>query len=418
MDKQIRMEEYAGYQYIEGGVCAAQGFTANGLNCGLNPDKAKNDLGMVYSERLCTAAAVYTTNKVKGAPVLVTKRHLGMSGGRAKAVIVNSKNANTCNADGVEIAEKISELAAQALEIRPEEVIIASTGVIGQPMSPEPFAAHMQELAAGLSREGHTAAAAAIMTTDTVRKEVAVEFQIAGRKCRLGGMAKGSGMIHPNMGTMLSFITTDCAISSEMLDKALKADVKKTFNRVTVDGDTSTNDMCCILANGMAGNLPVEQEGPDYDAFCAALHMVTEDLARKIAADGEGASKLMTCTVSGALDEDTAEQLCKSICSSSLVKAAIFGSDANWGRVLCAMGYSGAAFNTEEVTVEFASKAGTVTVCEKGRGLDFNEELAKEILDQEEVEINVTLQEGSGNVTCWGCDLTYDYVKINGDYRT
>ena len=225
-------------------------------------------------------------------------------------------------------------------------------------------------------------------------------------------------MIHPNMGTMLSFITTDCAISSEMLDKALKADVKKTFNRVTVDGDTSTNDMCCILANGMAGNLPVEQEGPDYDAFCAALHMVTEDLARKIAADGEGASKLMTCTVSGALDEDTAEQLCKSICSSSLVKAAIFGSDANWGRVLCAMGYSGAAFNTEEVTVEFASKAGTVTVCEKGRGLDFNEELAKEILDQEEVEINVNLQEGSGNVTCWGCDLTYDYVKINGDYRT
>ena len=274
MDKQIRMEEYAGYQYIEGGVCAAQGFTANGLNCGLNPDKAKNDLGMVYSERLCTAAAVYTTNKVKGAPVLVTKRHLGMSGGRAKAVIVNSKNANTCNADGVEIAEKISELAAQALEIRPEEVIIASTGVIGQPMSPEPFAAHMQELAAGLSREGHTAAAAAIMTTDTVRKEVAVEFQIAGRKCRLGGMAKGSGMIHPNMATTLNFITTDAAVSTEMLQTALSDIVEITYNCLSIDGDTSTNDMVSIMANGAAGNPEITMDGTEYQSFRQALYIV------------------------------------------------------------------------------------------------------------------------------------------------
>lgn len=270
----MKMEEYAGYQYIEGGVCAAQGFTANGLNCGLNPDKAKNDLGMVYSERLCTAAAVYTTNKVKGAPVLVTKRHLGMSGGRAKAVIVNSKNANTCNADGVEIAEKISELAAQALEIRPEEVIIASTGVIGQPLSPEPFAAHMQELAAGLSREGHTAAAAAIMTTDAVRKEVAVEFQIAGRKCRLGGMAKGSGMIHPNMATTLNFITTDAAVSTEMLQTALSDIVEITYNCLSIDGDTSTNDMVSIMANGAAGNPEITMDGTEYQSFRQALYIV------------------------------------------------------------------------------------------------------------------------------------------------
>ena len=351
---------------------------------------------------------------MKAAPILLTMENL--SNGKARAVIVNSGNANACAPFGIENARREAMAAARALHVAMEDVVVASTGVIGQTLSVECIEEHAGSME--MKYGNSMAAAEAIMTTDTKVKTIAVEFEADGKTCHIGGICKGSGMIHPNMGTMLSFITTDCAISSEMLDKALKADVKKTFNRVTVDGDTSTNDMCCILANGMAGNLPVEQEGPDYDAFCAALHMVTEDLARKIAADGEGASKLMTCTVSGALDEDTAEQLCKSICSSSLVKAAIFGSDANWGRVLCAMGYSGAAFNTEEVTVEFASKAGTVTVCEKGRGLDFNEELAKEILDQEEVEINVTLQEGSGNVTCWGCDLTYDYVKINGDYRT
>ena len=418
---------------IDGGVCAAKGFKAGAIRCGIRKSQTKKDLAMILSDCECSAAAVYTTNRVKAAPILLTMDNL--SNGKARAVIVNSGNANACAPFGIENARREAMAAARALHVAMEDVVVASTGVIGQTLSVECIEEHAGSME--MKYGNSMAAAEAIMTTDTKVKTIAVEFEADGKTCHIGGICKGSGMIHPNMGTMLSFITTDCAISSEMLDKALKADVKKTFNRVTVDGDTSTNDMCCILANGMAGNLPVEQEGPDYDAFCAALHMVTEDLARKIAAggeggrqvknieivikmaaEGEGASKLMTCTVSGALDEDTAEQLCKSICSSSLVKAAIFGSDANWGRVLCAMGYSGAAFNTEEVTVEFASKAGTVTVCEKGRGLDFNEELAKEILDQEEVEINVTLQEGSGNVTCWGCDLTYDYVKINGDYRT
>ena len=399
---------------IDGGVCAAKGFKAGAIRCGIRKSQTKKDLAMILSDCECSAAAVYTTNRVKAAPILLTMENL--SNGKARAVIVNSGNANACAPFGIENARREAMAAARALHVAMEDVVVASTGVIGQTLSVECIEEHAGSME--MKYGNSMAAAEAIMTTDTKVKTIAVEFEADGKTCHIGGICKGSGMIHPNMGTMLSFITTDCAISSEMLDKALKADVKKTFNRVTVDGDTSTNDMCCILANDMAGNLPVEQEGPDYDAFCAALHMVTEDLARKIAADGEGASKLMTCTVSGALDEDTAEQLCKSICSSSLVKAAIFGSDANWGRVLCAMGYSGAAFNTEEVTVEFASKAGTVTVCEKGRGLDFNEELAKEILDQEEVEINVTLQEGSGNVTCWGCDLTYDYVKINGDYRT
>ena len=399
---------------IDGGVCAAKGFKAGAIRCGIRKSQTKKDLAMILSDCECSAAAVYTTNRVKAAPILLTMENL--SNGKARAVIVNSGNANACAPFGIENARREAMAAARALHVAMEDVVVASTGVIGQTLSVECIEEHAGSME--MKYGNSMAAAEAILTTDTKVKTIAVEFEADGKTCHIGGICKGSGMIHPNMGTMLSFITTDCAISSEMLDKALKADVKKTFNRVTVDGDTSTNDMCCILANGMAGNLPVEQEGADYDAFCAALHMVTEDLARKIAADGEGASKLMTCTVSCALDEDTAEQLCKSICSSSLVKAAIFGSDANWGRVLCAMGYSGAAFNTEEVTVEFASKAGTVTVCEKGRGLDFNEELAKEILDQEEVEINVTLQEGSGNVTCWGCDLTYDYVKINGDYRT
>ncbi|MFQ7583934.1 MAG: bifunctional glutamate N-acetyltransferase/amino-acid acetyltransferase ArgJ [[Clostridium] symbiosum] len=399
---------------IDGGVCAAKGFKAGAIRCGIRKSQTKKDLAMILSDCECSAAAVYTTNRVKAAPILLTMENL--SNGKARAVIVNSGNANACAPFGIENARREAMAAARALHVAMEDVVVASTGVIGQTLSVECIEEHAGSME--MKYGNSMAAAEAIMTTDTKVKTIAVEFEADGKTCHIGGICKGSGMIHPNMGTMLSYITTDCAISSEMLDKALKADVKKTFNRVTVDGDKSTNYMCCILANGMAGNLPVEQEGPDYDAFCAALHMVTEDLARKIAADGEGASKLMTCTVSGALDEDTAEQLCKSICSSSLVKAAIFGSDANWGRVLCAMGYSGAAFNTEEVTVEFASKAGTVTVCEKGRGLDFNEELAKEILDQEEVEINVNLQEGSGNVTCWGCDLTYDYVKINGDYRT
>ena len=399
---------------IDGGVCAAKGFKAGAMRCGIRKSQTKKDLAMILSDCECSAAAVYTTNRVKAAPILLTMEHL--KNGKARAVIVNSGNANACAPFGIENARREAMAAARALNVPLEDVIVASTGVIGQTLNVECIEENAGNME--MKYDNSLTAAEAIMTTDTKVKTVAVEFELEGTTCRIGGICKGSGMIHPNMGTMLSFITTDCAISPEMIQKALKADVKKTFNRVTVDGDTSTNDMCTVLANGMAGNETITQEGANFDAFCEALHAVTEDLARKIAGDGEGASKLMTCTVAGAFDEDTAELLCKSICSSSLVKAAMFGSDANWGRVLCAMGYSGAPFNTEEVTVEFASKAGSITVCEKGRGLDFSEETAKKILSEEEVEINVTLKEGDGKVTCWGCDLTYDYVKINGDYRT
>lgn len=399
---------------IDGGVCAAKGFKAGAMRCGIRKSQTKKDLAMILSDCECSAAAVYTTNRVKAAPILLTMEHL--KNGKARAVIVNSGNANACAPFGIENARREAMAAARALNVPLEDVIVASTGVIGQTLNVECIEENAGNME--MKYDNSLTAAEAIMTTDTKVKTVAVEFELEGTVCRIGGICKGSGMIHPNMGTMLSFITTDCAISPEMIQKALKADVKKTFNRVTVDGDTSTNDMCTVLANGMAGNETITQEGANFDAFCEALHAVTEDLARKIAGDGEGASKLMTCTVAGAFDEDTAELLCKSICSSSLVKAAMFGSDANWGRVLCAMGYSGAPFNTEEVTVEFASKAGSIAVCEKGRGLDFNEEMAKKILSEEEVEINVTLKEGDGKVTCWGCDLTYDYVKINGDYRT
>ena len=399
---------------IDGGVCAAKGFKAGAMRCGIRKSQTKKDLAMILSDCECSAAAVYTTNRVKAAPILLTMEHL--KNGKARAVIVNSGNANACAPFGIENARREAMAAARALNVPLEDVIVASTGVIGQTLNVECIEENAGNME--MKYDNSLTAAEAIMTTDTKVKTVAVELELEGTTCRIGGICKGSGMIHPNMGTMLSFITTDCAISPEMIQKALKADVKKTFNRVTVDGDTSTNDMCTVLANGMAGNETITQEGANFDAFCEALHAVTEDLARKIAGDGEGASKLMTCTVAGAFDEDTAELLCKSICSSSLVKAAMFGSDANWGRVLCAMGYSGAPFNTEEVTVEFASKAGSIAVCEKGRGLDFNEEMAKKILSEEEVEINVTLKEGDGKVTCWGCDLTYDYVKINGDYRT
>lgn len=399
---------------IEGGVCAAKGFKAGAIRCGIRKSRTKKDLAMILSDCECSAAAVYTTNRVKAAPLLLTMEHL--ADGKARAVIVNSGNANACAPFGMEHAKREAMAAARALNVAQEDVIVASTGVIGQTLNVECIEEHAGSME--MKYNNSQPAAEAIMTTDTKEKTIAVEFEAGGKTCRLGGICKGSGMIHPNMGTMLSFLTTDCSISPKMLEKALKTEVKRTFNRVTVDGDTSTNDMCVILANGMAGNEAIGQEGADYDAFRLALHAAAEDLARKIAADGEGASKLMTCTVRGAVSEENAEQLCKSIGSSSLVKAAMFGSDANWGRVLCAMGYSGAPFNTEAVTVEFASKAGSVTVCENGRGLDFSEELAKQVLDETEVEINVTLREGCYSVTCWGCDLTYDYVKINGDYRT
>ena len=401
---------------IEGGVCAAKGFRANGVHCGIRKNHSKKDLALIFSTVPASAAAVYTTNLVKGAPLTVTKKHI--ADGTAQAVICNSGNANTCNANGIEIAEEMSALAASALGIAAEDVVVASTGVIGQPLSIAPIAAGLPELVAGLSDNGSGTAAEGIMTTDTVRKEVAVEFTLGGKTCRLGGIAKGSGMIHPNMATMLVFLTTDAAISPAMLQKALSGDIANTFNMLSIDGDTSTNDMVTILANGLAGNPEVTAEGEDFTAFMQALNSVTIALCRKIAGDGEGATKLLECKVTGAADLATAKTVAKSVICSSLLKAAMFGADANWGRVLCAIGYSGADVDVHKVDVAFSSPAGTVTVCKDGAGLDFSEEKAKQVLLEKEIEILVELNSGNAASTAWGCDLTYDYVRINGDYRT
>ena len=400
----------------EGGVCAAKGFLAAGVHCGIRKNKTKRDLSMIYSEVPASAAAVYTTNLVKGAPLTVTKSNI--ADGRAQVVICNSGNANTCNANGIEIAEAMCGLVGDAFGISPKDVIVASTGVIGQPLDLAPIRAGIPLLAKGLSAKGNADAAEGIMTTDTIRKEVAVEFTVGGKVCRLGGMAKGSGMIHPNMATMLVFLTTDAAISSEMLAKALKTDVAETFNMVSIDGDTSTNDMVSILANGKAGNAEITADGEDFETFMCALNTVTVELCRMIAGDGEGATKLLECKVTGAADLGTAKTVAKSVICSSLLKAAMFGADANWGRVLCAIGYSGAAVDVNRVDVAFTSAAGTVAVCRNGAGIDFSEELAKKVLSEKEIVIEVGLNAGSETSTAWGCDLTYDYVKINGDYRT
>ena len=399
----------------EGGVTAAKGFTANGIHCGIRKNKTKRDLSLIFSSVPANAASVYTTNLVKGAPLTVTKKHL--EDGKAQAVICNSGNANTCNANGIEIAEKMSELTAAALGIQPEDVIVASTGVIGQPLSLEPIAAGMEALAAGLGAHSGLAAEG-IMTTDTKKKEIAVSFDIGGVECKIGGIAKGSGMIHPNMATMLVFITTDCAISTQMLKKALSTDIQSTFNMVSVDGDTSTNDMVSILANGMAGNKEITSEGEDFSEFMKALNTVTVYLCKAIAGDGEGATKMIECSVTGAKELMTAKTVAKSVICSSLTKAAMFGADANWGRVLCAIGYSGAAVDVGKVDVAFASAAGEIAVCKNGAGVAFSEEKAKQILLEHEITIKIDLNDGDACAVAWGCDLTYDYVRINGDYRT
>lgn len=400
---------------IKGGVCAAKGFSANGICCGIRKNKTKRDLALIFSEKVASAAAVYTQNLVKGAPLTVTKENI--SDGMAQAVICNSGNANTCNADGIEIAEKMCELVAQKMKISAKDVIVASTGVIGQPLSIVPIANGIDELADGLGDKNELACEA-IMTTDTREKSIAFSFEIGGKVCHIGGIAKGSGMIHPNMATMLVFITTDCAISSQLLQKAISNDVITSFNMVSVDGDTSTNDMLCILANGMAENQVIDSEGEDYNAFCDALHAITTYLCKMIAADGEGATKLLECSVTGAIDDLNARIIAKSVICSSLFKAAMFGADANWGRVLCAIGYSGAKVNVSEVSVTFESSKGSISVCENGAGIPFSEEKAKEILLQNEIKIMINVGSGKGRGIAWGCDLTYDYVKINGDYRT
>ena len=400
---------------IEGGICAAKGFTASGVHCGIRKNKTKKDLALILSETRAATAAVYTTNLVKGAPLTVTKNHI--ADGYAQAVICNSGNANTCNANGIEIAEAMSELVAQKTGISANDVVVASTGVIGQPLDITPIAEGMDALVKGLGNNSKDAAEG-IMTTDTKLKEISVSFEIDGVECKIGGIAKGSGMIHPNMATMLVFITTDCAITSEMLQKALSTDIQNTFNMVSVDGDTSTNDMVSILANGMAGNKLIDKEDENYAKFMEALNTVTVYLCQNIAGDGEGATKLLECKVTGAKDVATAKTVAKSVICSSLLKAAMFGADANWGRVLCAIGYSGADVDVNKIDVAFRSPKGTIEVCKNGAGVEFSEEIAKEILLEEKIEILIELNSGNECATAWGCDLTYDYVKINGDYRT
>lgn len=399
----------------EGGVCAAKGFKAGGVHCGIRKNKTKKDLSLIVSEKCSACAAVYTQNLVKGAPLIVTKKNI--ADGYASAIICNSGNANTCNAGGIEIAEGMCALAAKALGISPSDVVVASTGVIGQKLDLAPIAAGIPGLVAGLSKNSR-AAAEGIMTTDTKIKEVACRFEIGGVDCAIGGIAKGSGMIHPNMATMLVFVTTDVSISPAMLQKALSEDVKDSFNMVSIDGDTSTNDMAVILANGMAGNKEITSDGPEYRTFTKALSEVTRHLCRMIAADGEGATKLLECTVSTAPDTHTARIVAKSVICSSLFKAAMFGADANWGRALCAIGYCGANVDASKIDLTFASAAGSVAVCANGAGIDFSEDEAKRVLSENEIKVLINLNSGKSAATAWGCDLTYDYVKINGDYRT
>lgn len=400
---------------ITGGVCAAKGFLANGVHCGIRKNKTKKDLSLIYSEVRAAAAAVYTQNLVKGAPLIVTKQNI--ADGYAQAVICNSGNANTCNANGIEIAEETCALVGKQLHIPDQDVIVASTGVIGQPLDIAPIASGIPALAKGLGNNS-LGAAEGIMTTDTAVKEVAVSFEVGNVECHIGGIAKGSGMIHPNMATMLVFVTCDAAITPEMLQKALSTDVQSSFNMISIDGDTSTNDMVSVMANGMAGNPVIDAPGADFDAFCEALHYITVTLCRMIAKDGEGATKLLECAVTGAKTKKDAVIVSKSVIASSLFKAAMFGADANWGRVLCAIGYSGADVDVTKVAVSFQSAAGTVAVCKNGAGLAFSEELAKTVLSEDEITVHITLGDGDAAATAWGCDLTYDYVKINGDYRT
>ncbi|MCM1578468.1 MAG: bifunctional glutamate N-acetyltransferase/amino-acid acetyltransferase ArgJ [Ruminococcus sp.] len=421
------------FKKISGGVCGAKGFKASGVYCGIKmfmngnlPDgndspmgnTKKNDIAMITADVPCAAAGVYTSNKVKGAPVIVTKENLAKSGGRARGVIVNSGNANTAVAKGEETAREMCRLTAEALGVFPEEVIVASTGVIGQELPIEPIKAAVPKLKEGLSYEGNEAAATAIMTTDTVKKEYGVEFEIGGKVCRIGGMAKGSGMIHPNMATTLNFITTDCVIGSAALQAALSETVKVTYNCLCVDGDQSTNDMCMVMASGLAGNEEIKEGTKEFGIFASALYEVMANLTRMLAKDGEGATRLVTCICGSSTDKDTAIAIAKSVIRSPLVKCAMFGADANCGRILCAMGYTEGDFDISKADIYYSSKAGKIKVCEGGICIPFSEERAKEILLEDEIDIIIELNCGSESATAWGCDMTYDYVKINGDYRS
>lgn len=411
------MVKFDGYEFIDGGVCAAKGFKASGVIAGIKAgNTTKRDLALISCDVRCKAAALFTTNKVKGAPIIVSREHL--KDGFAQAVVVNSGNANTCNANGIEIAEGMCALAADGLNIAKEDILVGSTGVIGQKLDLTPIKNAFPALLDGLSENNSTLACEAIMTTDTRKKELAVEFEIDGKKCRIGGISKGSGMINPNMATMLAFITTDVAINGELLKKALVRVNSLTYNMVSVDGDTSTNDTLFLMSSGLAGNSEIICEDKNYEIFENALYAVMMNLARETARDGEGATKLIECVVSGADTEETAKKVAKSVISSSLVKAALFAADANWGRILCAIGYTDADFDIERVAVDLASEKGVIPVCRNGAGVDFSEEKAKEILSEEEIKILVDLNAGSKSAIAWGCDLTFEYVKINAEYRT
>lgn len=401
---------------INGDVCSPIGFKANGIHCGIRKNRTKKDLTLLYSEKMCSVGCTYTQNKVKGAPIDVTKENV--ADGYAKAMICNSGNANTCNADGIEIAKGMCKLVSEYLPVKESDVIVASTGVIGQKLSLEPIEKGMKELVEGLSVDGGNAACEGIMTTDTFEKKFAYTFIIDGKKCTLGAMAKGSGMIHPNMATMLAFITSDVAITPSLLQKCTSEVVEDTFNMVSVDGDTSTNDMLSVMANGCAGNTLIETENEDYETFKKALYAICVDISMNLAKDGEGATKLLECNVSNAPDKKTAKTVAKSVITSSLFKAAMFGCDANWGRVLCAIGYCEADFDIHKIDVTFVSDKGKVDVCKNGAGVEFSEDEALVVLKEDMIQININMNQGECNATAWGCDLTYDYVKINGDYRT
>lgn len=403
-------------KFTDGGVTAPKGFTANGIHCGIRKSKDKKDLALIFCEKECDTAAVYTQNLVCGAPITVTKNNI--SDGKARAVVCNSGIANTCNADGIEKAEGMCEITANALGISKSDIIVASTGVIGQSLDLEPVKNGIGKLVSGLNKNGSDSAANAIMTTDTVKKEFACEFTLGGKPCHIGAISKGSGMIHPNMATMLAFITTDANISSEMLKSSLLEVVADSFNMLSVDGDTSTNDTVAILASGLCENERITEKNDDYRTFTLALSSICEKLVKLMAKDGEGATKLVECVVTGASDVKTAKTCAKAVICSSLVKAAMFGSDANWGRILCALGYSGVDIDVHRVDVKFSSDGGEIEVCKDGSGIDFSEELAKKVLSCDEVYILVDLKSGASCATAYGCDLTYDYVKINGDYRT
>ena len=400
-----------------GGVTSPKGFQANGIHCGIRKNKDKKDLMLILSEKECDAAAVYTKNLVYGAPITVTRKNL--ENGKARAVICNSGIANTCNADGVEKAQAMCDLAAEYTGVSPRDVIVGSTGVIGQPIDLEPIQNGMQELADGLSADGSDAAAEAIMTTDTIKKHISVSFDLDGKTCTIGAIAKGSGMIHPNMATMLSFITTDANITAECLKSALLWCVERTYNMLSVDGDTSTNDTVAIMANGLCENSRIDTvDSENYQKFCRALFKICNSIVSMLAKDGEGATKLVLCEVNNAKTEEIAKTCAKSVIRSPLVKTAMFGSDANWGRVLCALGYAGADIDVTKIDVSFVSRKGEIFVCRNGAGIEFSEEKAKEILLEDEITIKVDLNDGEFSATAYGCDLTYEYVKINGDYRT